>query len=265
MAFNRPPSALGVAELVSVDGRVLSEATIQWKNASISEATSGRDGLARTFGCRRSCRRPRRSALRRGREFDTFLYVTVGTGISASFVLNGTPTPVPAGLPGTFASSHGLIPGDDGHLVSGPPLEQFAAGPALAARFAAARPGFSGDTRRRHRIGRGRRLAAHERSSIRRARAVGAAIAQMVNMLDPEAVVIGGGLGIGRRVLPHVARVGDARSYLVRISSRPCRFVRPNWATMRASSAPRSRRLIVRSSAELDTCCGPSCFPITKP
>ncbi len=191
------PAAVGVgiAELVSVDGRVLSDATIKWKNESISETIQSRTGLPTTLEADVRAAARAEAGLGAGREFDTFLYVTVGTGISASFVLYGTPYAGARGLTGTFASSKGLIPDDNGHLASDPPLEQFAAGPALVARLAATRPGFSGDTREVIDLADAGDSQARAIADSG-ARAVGAAIAQLVNMLDPEAVIIGGGLGI---------------------------------------------------------------------
>ena len=67
-----------------------------------------------------------------GRGLTSFLYVTVGTGVSASLVIDGVPYVGARGLTGTLASSRGLIPGDDGSLLTWPPLEQYAAGPAIA-------------------------------------------------------------------------------------------------------------------------------------
>jgi glucokinase len=129
-----------------------------------------------------------------GHEFHSFLYVTIGTGISASFVLNGTPYAGARGLTGTFASSCGLIPSIDGNLTSGPPLEQFAAGPALASRLAAVQPNFQGDARAVISLAESGDSAAQAVVDSA-AHPVGAAVANLVNMLDPEAVVVGGGLG----------------------------------------------------------------------
>ena len=58
--------------------------------------------------------------------------LTWHTGISSCLVLNKTPFCGPRGLTGTFASGTGLMAGSGGLLLSGPPLEQFASGPALA-------------------------------------------------------------------------------------------------------------------------------------
>jgi glucokinase len=103
------------------------------------------------------------------------------------------------GLTGTFASSPGLIPDRNGELVSGPALEQFAAGPAIATRFAAKRADFSGDAREVLALAEGGdELARCIVSSA--GQALGAAVAQLVNVVDPEAVVIGGGLGLTERL-----------------------------------------------------------------
>jgi glucokinase len=110
-------------------------------------------------------------------------------------VLDGVPFVGARGLTGTCASSRGLIPDDDGSLTGGPPLEQYGGGPAIAARFAAA----GGDATMT-----AREIVALAASGDQLARtlvgtageALGAAIGQMVKVLDPEIVVLGGGLGL---------------------------------------------------------------------
>lgn len=191
------PAAIGVgvAELVGPDGQVLSEATIGWKGVAVADAIQRATGLPACVEAdvRAAARAEAHCGAGRGRE--SFLYVGIGTGISACHVQHGIPYAGARGLTGTCASSRGLIPGDDGRLAAGPPLEQFAAGPALAARFAPVR--------------NDRPYTPHEvvelcetgdepaRAVVSSAGdAVGAAIAQMVNLLDPEIVVIGGGLGL---------------------------------------------------------------------
>ena len=188
---------LGVAELVSACGQVLSDATIRWRGVEVGEALRAATGLSVKLDADVRAAARGEAHLGAGRGFGSFLYVTVGTGISVSLVIDRTPYAGARGLTGTFASSRGLIPGDDGCLASGPALEQFAAGPALAARLAAARPEFTGTAFD---------VVAFATASDRLAeeivasagRALGAAIGQLVNVLDPEAVVIGGGLGMVR-------------------------------------------------------------------
>jgi glucokinase len=92
-----------------------------------------------------------------------------------------------------------LIPGHNGELHSGPPLEGFAAGPALAARLGAVRPEFRGAAPEVLKLAADGDSLAH--SMVTSAgTALGAAIAQLVNVLDPEAVVIGGGLGLAEGI-----------------------------------------------------------------
>ena len=110
-------------------------------------------------------------------------------------VINKSPYAGARGLTGTFASSDSLIPGRDGQLHSGPPLEQFAAGPALAARFAELRPGFAGAAPEVVKLADAGDFLAQTVVASAGA-ALGAAIAHLVNVLDPEAIVIGGGLGL---------------------------------------------------------------------
>jgi predicted NBD/HSP70 family sugar kinase len=185
---------LGVAELVSVDGRVLSEATIRWKGAPVRETLQAATHLPVAVEADVRAAACGEAHLGGGRRFRSFLYVTIGTGISASFVLNRIPYSGARGLTGTFASSRGLIPSDDGELACGPPLEEFAAGPALASRFAARQQGFAGSAPDVIALAEASDSLAQSIAGTA-AQAVGAAIGNLVNMLDPEAVIIGGGLG----------------------------------------------------------------------
>jgi glucokinase len=186
---------VGVAELVRPDGRVLSEATIAWQGIDV--ASEVRAALRLPVCVEADVRAAARAEgqLGAGRGRAAFLYVTVGTGISASLVLKGIPFAGARGLTGTCASSRNLIPGDDGALAAGPPLEQFAAGPALGARFAAAGGDAAATTQ--DVVARCETGDALARSIVVTAgEALGAALGQLVNMLDPEIVVIGGGLGL---------------------------------------------------------------------
>lgn len=186
---------LGVAELVGIDGRVLSDATIRWRGIAVDQALLAATGLRAAIDADVRAAARAESSLGAGRPFSSFLYVTVGTGISASFVQDRVPYVGARGLTGTIASSRGLLPNDRGELVTGPPLEQFAAGPALAARLTAARPEFAGtafDVVAEAEAGNAVATGIVESAGA----ALGAAIAQLVNVLDPAAIVIGGGLGL---------------------------------------------------------------------
>jgi glucokinase len=186
---------LAAAELVSKEGSVLSDATIRWKGMSVGEELQAHTGLPAIIDADVRAAARAEAHLGAGRGFESFLYITIGTGISSCLVNNGVPYAGARGLTGTFASSAGLMPTDEGKLASGPPLEQFAGGPALAERCAAVR--------------RDRAYSTHEVLALAEAgdsqasaivesagQAVGAAIAHLVNVVDPAAVIIGGGLGL---------------------------------------------------------------------
>src|SRR5262245_49758267 len=186
---------IGVAELVSPAGEVLSDATIRWKNVGVGERIERELGLDVFLDADVRAAARGEAQLGAGRKFTSFLYVTVGTGISASIVIQKLPYAGKWGLTGTFASSPGLIAADGGTVVSGPPLEQFAAGPAIAARYKATAPDFTGaapDVLTLAETGDPTAQSIVTTAGT----ALGAGVAQLVNTLDPEAVVIGGGLGL---------------------------------------------------------------------
>ncbi len=130
-------------------------------------------------------------ALGAGRGSDQLLYVTVGTGVSHSFVIEGTP------LHGAHNSAYfsGYTPPArcaraDCDIVD---VEKICSGPGLARAFSGpdardARPvvaaALDGDSRA---------AAVIEHAAYH----LGALIASMVLIYDPSTVVIGGGLGSG--------------------------------------------------------------------
>ena len=187
---------LGVCELVSIAGDIVSANCLPWRSEDV------REGLA-TIAPTVIEADVRAAALAEavfgaGRRSRIFVYVTVGTGISSCLVLDGQPFIGARGLTGTSASSllpHSGQPWDSGAAAT---LEQIASGPALVARFnqvhgraktaqeviAAALAGNAGAL-----------------SVVRSAgEALGATVAWLVNVLDPESVIIGGGLGLSEGV-----------------------------------------------------------------
>src|SRR5262249_20020099 len=95
----------------------------------------------------------------------------------------------------TFASSPTLVPDAAGGLVSGQPLECFAAGPAIMGRMAAVSPSFNGSTADVLTLAEAGNEPARQIVSSA-GQALGAVVAALGNVLDPAAVVIGGGLGL---------------------------------------------------------------------
>jgi glucokinase len=123
------------------------------------------------------------------------LYVTVGTGISSTFVIDGVPWPGARGNALVLSSGDlAVIDTGTGEVVRSV-LEEWAAGPALVARYEE-RGGQRGLATHDllHLAGQGDLLAS--RVVGHAAEALGSAIGQAVNLLDPHLVVIGGGLGL---------------------------------------------------------------------
>jgi glucokinase len=130
--------------------------------------------------------------------------LTLGTGVGGGLILDGTPY---RGATGSGAEL--------GHIVlepGGPPcgcgghghLESFAAGPA-ADRVARALYGEGADAHELVRRGRaGEAEAIEALAGI--GRYLGAGIASLVNVFEPEVVVVGGGFGIAGELLLAQAR-----------------------------------------------------------
>jgi glucokinase len=159
---------IGVCELVDPSGRTTSAYTIDWRDRYLPDAfavpcTVESDVRAAALA---------EARFGAGRGLGSFLYVTVSTGISHCLVIDGRPWP--------GARGNALVTGN-------PPVELVASGKALQ--------------------------DASDRSSAQAvlvdpdcaelvAKAAGelaGALAALVDALDPEAVVIGGGLGLERR------------------------------------------------------------------
>jgi glucokinase len=167
---------VGVPEIVDPAGRIVTDAVIGWIGLPVEESFShlGRttivaDVRAAALG---------EAVLGAGRGYGTFAYVTVGTGISHTLVVEGRP----------YAGARGaallLGSGRLGDVV----LEEVACGPAIAA---AAGAGSAEEVLAAASAGD----AEAARVVASAAQALGEGIATLVNILDPEAVVVGGGLG----------------------------------------------------------------------
>jgi glucokinase len=188
---------IGVAELVSVHGSVVSAATIPWCGLPLSDRIRTATSLSVRIDADVRAAARAEALLGAGRGLGDFLYVTIGTGISAALVIDGQPYAGARGLTGTFASSPQTMAASDSAIAVAPSLERFASGPALAARMAAHPPDFSGSAKDVLELAaKGNKTA---RTIVETAgQALGSAIAGLVNMLDPAAVVLGGGLGLAR-------------------------------------------------------------------
>lgn len=178
---------LGVPELVDLDGRLASAAALDWRGIALAERFAGVGPVWVEADVRAAARAEAR--LGAGRGYRLFVYVTVGTGISHALVQDGRPYAGARGNALVFASAPvSARCGVCGAWVRSV-LEATASGPALAAACGAGRAedvlaaASGGDAR----------AEAVVRDA---AEALGSGVGWLVNVLDPEAVVVGGGLGL---------------------------------------------------------------------
>ncbi len=183
---------LGVCELVDLEGNIISDQTIKWRGVSVGERLGSGLPVVIEADCRAAALCEAR--LGAGRPHSTFLYVTVGTGISCSLVIDGEPYRGARGATGTMATSPLPVMCSECGAISRSSLEKLAGGPGLVgsfneltgARYTSARQVLqraeSGDTVAR-------------RVLDTSAEYLGGMIGALVNVLDPHGVVMGGGLG----------------------------------------------------------------------
>jgi glucokinase len=183
---------LGVAELVDAEGNVTSGQTIRWQGlpvrlrlSAIAPAAVESDvragALAESmFGAARGC--------------ESFVYVTVGTGISSCLVQRGRVFAGHRGNALVMASSPLSTICTHCGATLHPVLEDFASGPAIAARYKLLRPTAAACVRAED-VFRAAEYDAGAAGVLRSAgESLGVSVAFLVNVLDPELVVVGGGL-----------------------------------------------------------------------
>jgi glucokinase len=160
---------VGICELVDNEGQVRSSTSVPWTSAELVAALEHLGPVTVEADVRAAGVAEARFGA--GRPFSSFLYLTVGTGISHCLVQDGEPY---RGVHG-YAQLSGSAVLDFRCPHCGEPVrlssEDVASGAALA------RPGAVGE---------------HATESL------GSLVALLVNVLDPEAVIVGGGLGSGR-------------------------------------------------------------------
>jgi len=183
------PVGVAVPELVSPGGATLTDVVVPGLPANLKDAW--RDlGIT---GVEADVRAAALAEARfgQGAGLASFAYVSVGTGISSCFVLDGRPWPGAHGAAILLGSGVLVEPATHGR-ASRPPLEVVAGGPALLERFRAG--GATASTaeevlRQVDRDPRAREVASATGTAL------GLGLAELVNLVDPDAVIVGGGLG----------------------------------------------------------------------
>jgi glucokinase len=184
---------VGVPQLVDNAGRIRSAYNFDWKSAPVRECLAALAPTTIESDVRVAALAE--AAFGAGKGHRQFAYVTVGTGLSYCLVLDGRPYAGANGFAIHFASSALHLLCDSCGAVNRPVLEDIAAGPAIAAAY----------ERRSGRCVAGAEsvLAAAAEGDAEAMAVVDAAadqlgplVALIVNMLDPAAILFGGGLGL---------------------------------------------------------------------
>lgn len=194
----RPATGIGIAlpELVDREGRV--HGAWNFDLTALPERLSAAFGrgaggpvLAVDSDVRAAARAE--ACFGAGRDLPAFAYLTLSTGISYTFCRAGEPWAGANGFAIHLATTRLRLPGPAGGLIEAIP-EHAASGKAMAERWAAVggtgdgvpaieAAATAGDDRARTILTEGAEIA-------------GALVALLVDVLDPGALVIGGGLGL---------------------------------------------------------------------
>lgn len=158
---------LGVPELVSLEGAIASAANWDWRDDSFRAALAAVAPLWVESDVRAAATAEARFGA--GRGVPSFLYMSIGTGVSHCLVIGGAP----------WRGARGNA------IVTGAPLVE------LSASGSALETGAGVDSAKLV-VG----SEAHEPLVRAAAAGLGTELARLVNALDPGVVVIGGGLGL---------------------------------------------------------------------
>ena len=189
----------GVAELVDCDGNVTSSCTIQWRDLPVQQRLS-RIAPAQVESDVRAAA-VAEAIFGAGRGHRLFVYVTVGTGISSCLMQDGRPFKGAQGNAITLSSSPLSTTCTHCGAKLHPVLEEFASGPAIAKRFARARKAQNRELSEKcaaEEVFRAASNGDEDATEILTSagEALGVSVAFLVNVLDPEMIVVGGGLGM---------------------------------------------------------------------
>ena len=183
---------IGLCELVDLAGNVSSDQTIKWRGVPVRERFSVLAPTILESDC--TAQALCEAQLGAGREFSTFLYVTIGTGVSSALIIDGQPYRGAHGATGTMATQPMPVRCTACGKTTRMVLEKIAGGPGLVSMYneqATNTATCAEDVLA---------AAANHEPAARRAietasESLGGVIGLLVNTLDPQAVVIGGGLG----------------------------------------------------------------------
>ena len=183
---------VGVPELVDSAGIITSSHSLDWRGDGVMAAFSSLASAVVESDVRAGALAE--AMFGAGQGYRLFLYVTVGTGISSTLVQESRPFAGARGNALIMASSPFTSECSSCGTTLNPILEEFASGPALVARY---NRHSSRVVERAEEVTEaaeeGDRDAVMVVSSA--GEALGNSVGFLVNVMDPEMIVVGGGLG----------------------------------------------------------------------
>jgi glucokinase len=188
-------SGIGVAlpEVLDPAGELQSHVSLRWTKGQIIDALAHIGPITLEADVRAAALAEARIGAGRGRS--SVGYVSVGTGVSAALVLDGIPYAGAHGAAQLLGSAELPIACPHcGRRFRAPALENVAAGPALVERYnREADPAIASGEELLAAARTGDPVA--ERILRDGAETLGGYLALFVNIVDPEILVVGGGLG----------------------------------------------------------------------
>ncbi|MFE3203365.1 ROK family protein [Embleya sp. NPDC059237] len=194
----------GFPEYVAADGLLTSREVLAWDKQPLDVLSALALDVPCAVGSDVRCGALGEARHGAGRGLDGFFYVSLGTGLSSTFVLDGMPVTGARGEAialGEFEVPASVDPNWPGNL------ESYASGRGIGERF-----GVAG-TREVLAAGGPRAAAVLDSAG----RALGTVLAAVVRLLDPAAIVVGGGLGSAAGPV----RAAMERAYAEHTAARP--------------------------------------------
>ena len=184
---------LGLPELVDLDGRVTEAYNFDWRGVDVPQAFAHLAPVNVDSDVRTSALAE--AMFGAGQIYHLFAYITVGTGISYCLVQDGQPYAGARGNALLLASAPLTATCPACGVTSQSVLEEFAAGPALVARYnKAAEQTLTTGEALFTAVAAGDSVAQQVVTSA--GEALGVSVGFLINILDPEAIIVGGGLGL---------------------------------------------------------------------
>ncbi|MEU9335624.1 ROK family protein [Streptomyces sp. NPDC048290] len=203
----------GFPEYVAADGRLTSREVLAWDVQPGKLLGAELPGVPVTVGSDVRCGALGEAHHGAGAGREDFLYVSLGTGLSSAYVRHGTPLPGRRGEAialGEFEVPASVDPGWRGNL------EQYCSGRGIGDRRTALGGATTPGAREViARAAQGDPVADHVLATA--GAALGTVLAMAVRLLDPAAIILGGGLGSA----PGPVRSALEAAYAERTGARP--------------------------------------------